>query len=165
MIPLVGQDYLFQDEEIFRSTYFVVSQDWETPIAGFYIVSPCRQVRSIADLTDDEVVDFAKTTRNVRRGMREVLGIENVYLFQNEDTQHNFHLWMFPRYEWMDELGVKIQSVRTIMNYAERWIHDFGVDLHSAREVVKGDLRKKEDIIPEVRASAGKMREYMGNLG
>jgi diadenosine tetraphosphate (Ap4A) HIT family hydrolase len=154
-------EFLFKDEEIFRSQYFTVSQDWETPIPGFYIVSPRREVESIADLTDDEAIDFVMTTRQVRRGMKEVLGIENVYLFQNEDTLHNFHLWMFPRYEWMDELGVKIQSVRKIMNYAEEWVQNFDTDLRNAREM----LDSGNDVISKVRASAAKMREYMGGSG
>ncbi len=51
--------------------------------------------------------------------MREVNGCDEVYLFQNEDSQHGFHLWLFPRYGWMDQYGRKIQSVRPIMEYAE----------------------------------------------
>ena len=51
--------------------------------------------------------------------MRDVLKIEEVYFFQNEDTEHGFHLWIFPRHKWMEKFGRKIQSVRPIMNYAK----------------------------------------------
>lgn len=52
--------------------------------------------------------------------MREVLGIDHTYFFQNEDSSHGYHLWIFPRYDWMKEkFGIKIQSVRPIMNYAK----------------------------------------------
>jgi hypothetical protein len=52
--------------------------------------------------------------------MRTVLGIKDVYFFQNEDTSHGYHLWLFPRHGWMESFGRKIESVRSIMNYAER---------------------------------------------
>ena len=52
--------------------------------------------------------------------MQEVLQIDEVYLFQNEDTKHGFHLWIFPRYKWMNQFGRKIQSVRPIINHAKR---------------------------------------------
>lgn len=153
------ETYLFSNEEVYRTEYFVVGQDWEVPIPGFMIVSPVREVRSIADFTQDEVVDFALTTHKVRRGMRDVLGIEEIYLFQNEDTAHNFHLWMFPRYEWMEGFGRKVQSVRMIMSYAEKWIEEFDRDFGCAQKAVEGKVR--EEIIDEVRAYAARMRAYM----
>jgi len=51
--------------------------------------------------------------------MKEILKIDEVYLFQNEDSDSPFHLWIFPRYRWMEKFGRKIQSVRPIMNYAK----------------------------------------------
>ncbi len=52
--------------------------------------------------------------------MREALGIETVYFFQNEDTDHHFHQWMFPRYDWMlSKFGKKVESVRPIMRYTQ----------------------------------------------
>ncbi len=51
--------------------------------------------------------------------MKDVLGISVVYLFENEDTPHYFHLWVFPRHKWMEKFGKKIESVRPIMNYAK----------------------------------------------
>ena len=157
------EKFLFQDEEIFCSTYFTVSQDWETPIPGFFIISSNRKVRSISELNEEEAMELMKITIRIRKGMKDVLGIENVYLFQNEDTKHNFHLWMFPRHEWMEKMGSRIQSVKKIMNYAEQWIHNFDNDLHQAREILgpKNSPKQRDEIISEVRNSAAKMREYM----
>jgi diadenosine tetraphosphate (Ap4A) HIT family hydrolase len=56
----------------------------------------------------------------VRKAMQNVLGIKVVYLFQNEDTSSHFHVWMFPRFKWMDKFGNKIESVRPIMEYARK---------------------------------------------
>lgn len=132
-------DTLFPDEQILIKPLFTVAQDWEVPIAGFYIVSPNREIRSIMDFTDAEAIEFIQITRNVRSKMASVLGISDVYLFQNEDTDHLFHLWMFPRYEWMQRFGRKIQSVRPILDYAKK------------------SMTKPSDL-EAVRAAAAKMR-------
>ncbi len=155
---------LFQDEEIHKTANFTISQDWETPIPGFIIISSNRLVRSISDLNDQEAAELIELTIKVRKGMKEVLNIENVYLFQNEDTKHNFHLWLFPRHEWMNHIGNKIESVRKIMNYAEEWTLGFNHNLQSAQEQFNtNNSKEKEKIIQEVRLSAAKMREYMKN--
>ena len=103
-----------------KTKLFTVGQDWETPIPGFFIISPLRKVRSIAEFTDEEAIEFVNILRRLRKGMEEVLGIKDVYLFENEDTgSHNFHLWVFPRLEWMEKFGRKIESVEPIMTYAK----------------------------------------------
>ena len=52
--------------------------------------------------------------------MKDKLDIKDVYLFQNEDTDFNFHLWIFPRHERMEKFWRKIESVRPIMLRAEK---------------------------------------------
>ncbi len=132
---------LFPDEVILTTDNFIVAQDWEVPIAGFFILSTKRKIRSIAEFTDDEAREFGVLIKKVRIGMDEVLGINDVYFFQNEDSVHGFHLWMFPRYEWMKEFGAKIESVRPIMKYAQ-------------------GLEITEELLSEVKKSATLMRDY-----
>lgn len=105
---------------VLTTKYFDVHQDFEIPIPGFMILSSRRHLNSIDQLTSDEQSDFISVLIHTRQGMREALGIDTVYLFQNEDTQHHFHWWLFPRYNWMkDRFGIKIESVRPIMRYAK----------------------------------------------
>lgn len=103
---------------VLSTKYFEVGQDTEIPIPGFMILSSKRHVVGIADLTIAEQKDFIKTLIKVRKAMKQVLGIKVVYLFQNEDTDSHFHVWMFPRLKWMDKFGRKIQSLRPIIEYA-----------------------------------------------
>ncbi len=77
--------------------------------------------------------------------MEKVLEIKDVYIFQNEDTQHGFHVWIFPRYEWIEQFGKKIESVRPIMNHA---VEKMSTDSN----------------IQEVKNTAEKVREYLGSL-
>jgi diadenosine tetraphosphate (Ap4A) HIT family hydrolase len=98
--------------------YFDAHQDFEIPIPGFIIISSRRHLKSVDEFTEEEQADFIKILTTVRRTMRSSLGIDAVYLVQEEDTSHHFHLWLFPRQEWMIPFGRKIQSVRPIMEHA-----------------------------------------------
>ncbi len=77
--------------------------------------------------------------------MRDVLKIEDVYLFENEDTMHNFHFWVFPRYMWMEKFGRGIESVRPIMEYAKKNM-------------------VKENDMKDLKESVKKMAAYMKGL-
>jgi diadenosine tetraphosphate (Ap4A) HIT family hydrolase len=135
---------LFPDEIILTTDNFAVAQDWEVPIPAFFILSTKRKIRSIAEFTDEEAAEFGPLIKKVRQGMLDVLEIKDVYFFQNEDTEHGFHLWMFPRYEWMKEIGVKIESVRPIMLAAQKF-------------------ELTDELMAEVKKSASIMKDYFGS--
>lgn len=136
---------LFTNESIFTSKYFDIHQDREIPISGFFIIESLRKLKSIDEFTDEEAVEFINLIRRLRKGMRDVLDIKDVYFFQNEDTEGGFHLWVFPRHKWMEKFGRKIQSVRPIMNYA--------------RENISND-----DLLKEVKEDVKKMKKFMTNF-
>jgi len=53
--------------------------------------------------------------------MTKVLKTEYVYIIQEEDTiaeSSHFHVWLFPRFDWMKKFGRGIKSVKPIMEYA-----------------------------------------------
>ena len=136
---------LLPNEKIIVTEFFDAHQDWLMPIPGFFIIEPLRKIRSVAELNDQEALDFINLIRKIRLAMRDILDIETVYLFQNEDSRHGFHLWMFPRQQWMEQFGRKIESVRPIMNYAR-------------------DNMANEEIFQQVRTAAAKMRDYLKNF-
>ncbi|HII29435.1 TPA: hypothetical protein HA317_00015 [Candidatus Woesearchaeota archaeon] len=74
--------------------------------------------------------------------MRDVLKIRHVYIFQNEDSKHYFHLWVFPRHKWMNRFGRKIESVRPIIEYAK-------------------ENMANEGVFKQVRAWVGRVRGFM----
>lgn len=136
---------LFPDDNVIITELFNIHQDWEVPIPWFFILAPTRKLKSIDEFTDPEAIEFIMLIRKLRKWMRDVLRVNDVYFFQNEDTDHWFHLWIFPRHQWMEEFGRKIQSVRPIMNYAkEQMVND--------------------KIFLEVKESAKKMSEYMSDF-
>ena len=104
---------------VIRSEYFDVHQDFEIPIPGFMILTSLRHLKAVDEFTEEEAADFIQVLRRARKLQRDVLGIDTVYLHQEEDTSHHFHLWMFPRYDWMEpQFGRKSESMRPIMEYA-----------------------------------------------
>ena len=127
---------LFPNEKIIRTKYFDIHQDREVPISGFFIIESLRKIKSISEFTDKEAIDFINLIRKVRQGMKDILKIKEVYLFQNEDSNHDFHLWIFPRHVWMEKLGRKIQSVRPVINYAKENMLDDD-NLNEVRDYVK----------------------------
>ena len=133
---------LFPEETIIITKHFDIHQDWDVPIFGFFIVASVRKVDSIADFTEEEVQEFSELLYKLRKGMRDVLRIKDVYLFQREDTEHSFHLWVFPRHDWMEKFGRKVESIRPIIDYAK-------------------NNMATEDVFREVKDAVGKIKEYM----
>lgn len=105
---------------VLTTEHFDAHQDFEIPIPGFIIISSRRHFDSVDEFTKEEKVDFIDILTRVRSGMRKALDIDTVYLIQEEDTAHHFHVWVFPRYDWMSEkYGKKTPSLRPIMEYAQ----------------------------------------------
>ena len=103
---------------ILRTQHFDAHQDYEIPIPGFVILSSRRHIKSVDEFTEEEQREFIETLCKVRKAMRTAMGVETAYVVQEEDTSHHFHVWLFPRHEWMTQFGRKIQSGRPIMEYA-----------------------------------------------
>lgn len=93
---------------VLETKYFHAHQDVAYPIKGLIILASKRHIKCVDELTEDEQFDYIKTLSRIRRAQRNVLGIEYIYYFYNEDTTHHFHTWMVPRYEWMYNFGRSI---------------------------------------------------------
>jgi diadenosine tetraphosphate (Ap4A) HIT family hydrolase len=137
-------EYIFKDEIVYKNDLFTLGQDWECPIPAFFILAPTRKIRTIDELSDKDASEYIYLIRKLRKGMKEVLNIHEVYFFQNEDTKHDYHLWIFPRYDWMGPFGKGIKSVKPIMEY-------------SIKEMMK------ENVLAEVRSCVQKMKLFMNN--
>ena len=110
---------LFPHEVVYEDNLIRINQDRKVPIPGFFIVGVLLNVKSIDQLNQKEITTVMNSVHKLRMLMRDLLHINEVYLFQNEDSNHSFHIWLFPRYEWMEKFGNKIESVRDIINYAK----------------------------------------------
>jgi diadenosine tetraphosphate (Ap4A) HIT family hydrolase len=103
---------------VIETEHFHAHQDVAYPIRGLIILASKRHIKCFDELKEDEKLDYINILTRIRKAQREVLGIEYVYYFYNEDTTHHFHTWMVPRYEWMYELGRSVESVRPTLLHA-----------------------------------------------
>lgn len=109
---------------VYETKYFHAHQDVAYPIKGLIILASKRHIKSFDELTEEEKLDYIQTLTRIRQAQREVLNIEYVYYFYNEDTTHHFHTWMVPRYEWMYEFGRSVESVRPTLLHARNHMND-----------------------------------------
>lgn len=110
-------------EKVGETKSFDVEQDFETPIPGFMIISSKKHIKGIEDLSESERKEFIDLLYNVRKAMTSALGVEYAHIIQKEDTfiaRSHFHVWLFPRYDWMKQFGDKISSVTSIIEYARK---------------------------------------------
>jgi diadenosine tetraphosphate (Ap4A) HIT family hydrolase len=105
---------------VLETEFFHAHQDVAYPIEGLIILASKRHIKCFDELTEEEKIDYIKVLSKIRKAQRDVLGIEYVYYFYNEDTTHHFHTWMVPRYEWMYEFGRSVESVRPVLLHARK---------------------------------------------
>ncbi|MEH7299679.1 HIT family protein [Neobacillus drentensis] len=109
---------------VVETEHFHAHQDVAYPIKGLIILASKRHIKCFDELTEEEKLDYINLLTKIRKAQREVLGIEYVYYFYNEDTTHHFHTWMVPRYEWMYEFGRSVESVRPVLLHARNNMND-----------------------------------------
>lgn len=120
---------------VVETEHFHAHQDVAYPIPGLIILASKRHLKSLDELTEAERIDYITILSEIRKAQRNVLGIESVYYFYNEDTTHHFHTWMVPRYEWMYEFGRSVESVRPVLLHARNEMND-EANLKSVRQAI-----------------------------
>jgi diadenosine tetraphosphate (Ap4A) HIT family hydrolase len=105
------------------------------------ILASKRHIKCFDELNEEEKIDYIHILTKIRKAQRDVLGIENVYYFYNEDTTHHFHTWMVPRYEWMYEFGRSVESVRPVLLHARNEMNH-EENLHKVMKAID-DLRNE----------------------
>jgi diadenosine tetraphosphate (Ap4A) HIT family hydrolase len=103
---------------ITETEHFHAHQDVAYPIEGLVILASKRHIKCLDELSEEERLDYINLMTSIRKAQREVLGIDYVYYFYNEDTTHHFHTWLVPRYKWMNEFGRSVESVRPVLLHA-----------------------------------------------
>jgi diadenosine tetraphosphate (Ap4A) HIT family hydrolase len=109
---------------IYEDEFFHAHQDVAYPIPGLVILASKRHIYCMDELTEDESNRYIELVRRIRAAQRKELGIDYVYYFYNEDTSHHFHLWMVPRYEWMQQFGRSVESLRPALLHSRNTMND-----------------------------------------
>ncbi len=106
---------------IYDGKYFEVRQDYELPIAGFFIIASKRHIVGFADFSEEEQKEFIKILCKLRKVMKDKLKIRYIEIFMRESTieskkaPSHFHLGLLPKHKWMK----KLNNTREIIDYAK----------------------------------------------
>jgi diadenosine tetraphosphate (Ap4A) HIT family hydrolase len=86
---------------IYKDEFVVVHHCVDVAVAGYLIVSPLRHAEGFGDLTDGEIARLGAAAKKAVNALKEVEGVERVYIAGFGEVTAHFHLHIFPRYRWM----------------------------------------------------------------
>lgn len=103
----------------YENEKFTLSQDWELPIAGFFVVSPKKCIEKFEDLDYQEKIEIFEIVDRTIKVLREnnVCDRFNV-IFEEKENVH-FHIWIMPRHDWMTMFGGIVKNIGQIFEYAK----------------------------------------------
>lgn len=104
----------------YENERFTLSQDWELPIQGFFIVSPKRHIEKLCELTKDERNEMFEIVDKTVKILRDNKICERFdYIFEEKENRH-LHVWILPRYNWMNKIANDIiDNIGIIFEYAK----------------------------------------------
>ena len=104
----------------YENDRFTLSQDWELPIQGFFIVSPKRHIEKLCELTKDERNEMFEIVDKIVKILRDNKICERFdYIFEEKENRH-LHVWILPRYNWMNKIvNDIIDNIGIILEYAK----------------------------------------------
>lgn len=105
----------------YENENFTLSQDWELPILGFFIISPKKHIEKFEELTKDErdeMFDIVDKTIKILRRNNVCDRFE--FIFEEKENRH-LHVWIMPRHAWMNDLCDSIiDNIGLILDYAKQ---------------------------------------------
>lgn len=85
---------------ILENEIITVRQDAEFPVPAFYIIGIKEPVASIADVPEDTAALLGLLTHIIRKGMKEVLGVQRVNIYLEEKLKNpHYHSWLLPMWQ------------------------------------------------------------------
>lgn len=105
----------------FENDKFTLSQDWELPIPGFFVVSPKRHIEKLSELTKEERIEMFEIVNKTTEILRKNHICERFdYVFEEKENRH-LHVWIMPRYYWMNDINKDIIGhIEDIFQYAKK---------------------------------------------
>ena len=104
----------------YENNNFTVSQDWELPIIGFFVVAPKRHVEKLEELTSSEKTEMFEIVDKTIRILRQNKICDRFNVVFEEKEGSHFHVWIMPRHKWMEELVAGItKNIGDVFNYAK----------------------------------------------
>ena len=104
----------------YENELFTLAQDFELPIPGFLVIAPKRHVENFNDLTEEERLKMFELINKVIKILKENYICERFNVIFEEKERRHFHVWIMPRYKWMEEVTESItRNIGIIFAYAK----------------------------------------------
>ena len=127
----------------YENDNFTLSQDWELPIEGFFIVSPKRHIEKLSELTDDERNEMFNIVNKTIKILRENNVCDRFEVIFEEKENRHLHVWIMPRHIWMNNLVDDIiDNIGTILEYAKNTFRheDVYEKINNITKIVKSNF-------------------------
>ena len=107
---------------LYENESFLLHQDPNNPIPGFLIIAMKRHIQNISEFNRMELDNFIQILYKTRSVLNTFNEIEQYTIIQEERSLH-FHLWLLPKYKWMENVyDGKINSIIPMLKYGkENW--------------------------------------------
>ncbi|MDR0651330.1 MAG: HIT domain-containing protein [Candidatus Peribacteria bacterium] len=120
-----------------------ISQDWELPINGMFVVAPKRHINAFSELTKEERVHLFEMVNVVIKILKKnnIANDFNV-IFEEKNTVH-FHIWIFPR-DGRKEKGIDpLKEIGKMKQYAlnENRNNDIYIKIIQTTNLLRGELQ------------------------
>ena len=127
----------------YENERFILSQDWELPIVGFFVLSPKKHIDTFCELTDDERNEMFGIVNKTIKILRDnnICDRFNV-LFEEKENRH-FHVWIMPRHKWMSDITEDItDNIGIIFEYAKQNYRNEDVykEIENATNILRKEL-------------------------
>lgn len=87
---------------IYEDDAFVLASEPEIPLVRFLVVMAKKHVNSIVEFTREERCNMVDIISKAVFILKELKITNEVTLIQEERSK-NFHIWIFPHYDWMNQ--------------------------------------------------------------
>lgn len=85
---------------VWENETFVIRQDAECPVPGFYILSTKKHIHTIGDLSPKGASQLGVISNRLRVNMRNSLGIKRLHVILEERMFNpHLHIWFLPLWE------------------------------------------------------------------
>jgi diadenosine tetraphosphate (Ap4A) HIT family hydrolase len=121
---------------------FILHQELEVPIKAFLIISSKKHLKSISQLSKEEAEELFDLVYRARIAIKSIEDVVDLRIIQEENSSH-FHMWLLPRYEWMN--NIYSNSLSSIM--------EMMISMQTSH--------KTEDNIKEILAAAEKIKSNL----
>ena len=104
----------------YENEKFILSQDFELPIQGFFVVSPKKHIETFGELTENERIEIFEIVNKTIEILRENKICDRFDVIFEEKKNKHFHIWIMPRHKWMEEFGGSIiNNIGKIFEYSK----------------------------------------------